>query len=88
MWRAPASSVHSRRAPLRDHDARSGGDLERSLRTWLEHDAKADPAAAALGVHRHTLRSRIAQAGTILGADLSTFPARAELWTLLQTAQD
>jgi len=80
--------AESRLAPLRDHDARSGADLEGSLRVWLEHDAKAEPAAAALGVHRHTLRSRIAQAGTILGADLSTFPARAELWTLLQTARD
>lgn len=80
--------AESRLAPLRDHDARSGGDLERSLRTWLEHDAKADPAAAALGVHRHTLRSRITQAGTLLGSDLSSFPARAELWALLQTARD
>lgn len=80
--------AESRLAPLRDHDARSGGDLEGSLRVWLEHDAKAEPAATALGVHRHTLRSRIAQAGTILGTDLSTFPARAELWTLLQTARD
>ncbi|WP_314422829.1 PucR family transcriptional regulator ligand-binding domain-containing protein [uncultured Microbacterium sp.] len=80
--------AESRLAPLRDHDARTRADLEGSLRVWLEHDAKADPAAAALGVHRHTLRSRIAQAGALLGSDLSTFPARAELWALLQTAQD
>ncbi len=80
--------AESRLAPLRDHDARMGGDLERSLRTWLEHDAKSDPAAAALGVHRHTLRSRITQAGSLLGSDLSSFPARAELWALLQTARD
>ena len=80
--------AESRLAPLRDHDARSGGDLEGSLRVWLEHDARAEPAATALGVHRHTLRSRIAQAGALLGSDLSSFPARAELWTLLQTARD
>jgi purine catabolism regulator len=80
--------AESRLAPIRDHDARSGGDLERSLRVWLEHDAKADPAAAALGVHRHTLRSRISQSGALLGSDQSSFPARAELWTLLQTARD
>ncbi len=80
--------AESRLAPLRDHDARVGGDLERTLRTWLEHDAKAESAAVALGVHRHTLRSRIAQAGMLLGIDLSSFPARAELWTLLQTARD
>lgn len=79
--------AESRLAPLRDYDAR-GGDLEGTLRTWLEHDAKAESAAVALGVHRHTLRSRIAQAGALLGIDLSSFPARAELWTLLQTARD
>lgn len=80
--------AESRLAPLRDHDARTGSELEHSLRTWLEHDARAESAAAALGVHRHTLRSRIAQAGGMLGIDLSSFPARAELWTLLQTARD
>jgi len=80
--------AESRLAPLRDHDARSGSDLEGSLRTWLEHDARADPAAAALGVHRHTLRARITQSGALLGIDLSSFPARAELWALLQTARD
>jgi purine catabolism regulator len=80
--------AESRLAPLREHDARTGSDLEHSLRTWLEHDARAESAAAALGVHRHTLRSRITQAGALLGGDLSSFPARAELWTLLQTARD
>ena len=80
--------AESRLAPVREHDARTGSDLEHSLRTWLEHDARAESAAAALGVHRHTLRSRIAQAGGLLDVDLSTFPARAELWTILQTARD
>lgn len=80
--------AESRLAPLRAHDQRHTGDLEKSLRTWLEHDAKAESAAAALGVHRHTLRSRIAQAGGLLGMDLASFPARAEVWTLLQTARD
>jgi purine catabolism regulator len=80
--------AESRLAPLRAHDAATGGELERTLRTWLEHDAKAESAAAALGVHRHTLRSRIAQAGALLGVDMASFPARAEVWTLLQTARD
>jgi purine catabolism regulator len=80
--------AESRLAPLRAHDRTTAGDLEKSLRTWLEHDAKAESAAAALGVHRHTLRSRITQAGALLGMDLASFPARAEVWTLLQTARD
>lgn len=80
--------AESRLAPLRAHDAGTGSGLEQSLRVWLEHDARAEQAATALGVHRHTLRSRIAQAGTLLDIDLSSFPARAELWALLETARD
>ncbi|WP_424936397.1 MULTISPECIES: PucR family transcriptional regulator [Bacteria] len=75
-------------APLRRHDDREDGDLERTLRVWLEHDARLEPAAATLGIHRHTLRSRIALASGLLGTDLGSFPARAELWAALQTARD
>lgn len=75
--------AESRLAPLRAHAA--GAELEEALRIWLEHGGGA---AAALGVHRHTLRSRIHQAGELLGMDLTSFPARAEVWTLLQTARD
>ena len=80
--------AESRLAPLRQHDAQERTELERSLRVWLEHDTRLEPAAAALGVHRHTLRTRIAQAATILDADLTSFPARAELWATLRTAGD
>ncbi|UWF77153.1 MULTISPECIES: PucR family transcriptional regulator [Microbacterium] len=79
-------AAEARLAPLRRHDEAAGTDLEGALRAWLEHDARLEPAAAALGVHRHTLRSWIAQASGILSADLSGFPARAELWAALQTA--
>lgn len=71
-------------APLRAADP----GLEQALRVWLEHDARIEQAAAALGIHRHTLRARIAQASRLLGRDLSAFPARAELWALLQAAGD
>jgi purine catabolism regulator len=74
--------AQSRLAPLRAADP----DLEHALRVWLENDARFEAAAAALGIHRHTLRSRVAQASRLLGADLSTFPARAELWALLQAS--
>lgn len=80
--------AESRLAPLRRHDGQEGSELERSLRVWLEHDTRLEPAAAALGVHRHTLRTRIAQAAMILDADLTSFPARAELWAALRTAGD
>lgn len=73
-------------APLVDHDAARGTELVTTLRAWLENDARIDAAAAALGVHRHTVRTRIAQAEAVLGTDLSSFPARAELWAALQVS--
>ncbi|GAB3595106.1 PucR family transcriptional regulator [Microbacterium tumbae] len=75
--------AESHLAPLRTH-----AELEPSLRVWLEHDARIEQAAHALGIHRHTLRSRIAQASALLAVDLSTFPARAELWAALQTLRE
>jgi purine catabolism regulator len=58
-----------------------------AVRAWLENDARIDAAASALGVHRHTVRTRIALAERVLGTDLSAFPARAELWAALQVAR-
>ncbi|MFE6736191.1 PucR family transcriptional regulator [Microbacterium sp. NPDC057650] len=75
--------AQSRLAGLREADPA----LEQQLRVWLEHDARVEQAATALGIHRHTLRARIAQASGILQTDLATFPARAELWALLQAAR-
>lgn len=70
--------------PLRAHDAAHGTALVPTLRVWLERDARFDEAADALGVHRHTVRARVAQAARLLGADLAAFPARAEVWAALQ----
>ncbi|CAN7385620.1 PucR family transcriptional regulator ligand-binding domain-containing protein [Microbacterium sp. LjRoot45] len=75
----------ARLAPLREHDA-AGGQLLTTVRTWLENDARIDAAASALGIHRHTVRARVAQAQSLLGVDLSSFPARAELWAALVAA--
>lgn len=77
-------------APLRATDAEQGTQLESALRAWLRHDARFDVAADALGVHRHTVRARVAHAARVLGVDLGSFPARADLWvalTLAETAQ-
>ena len=71
-------------APLVDHDATGRGELIASLRAWLAHNGQWDPAAAALGVHRHTLRHRIAKVGRLLGRDLDAADTRAELWLALR----
>lgn len=70
-------------APLQGHDGTHGTALVATIQTWLEHDARIDETAQALGVHRHTVRARIAQAQQTLGRDLNAFPVRAELWAAL-----
>ena len=50
---------------------------------WLAHHGQWEPAAAQLGVHRHTLRKRVVRAGGLLGRDLDQPGVRAELWLAL-----
>ena len=70
--------------PLLEHDRTGRGDLVVSLRTWLAHHGQWDPSAAALGVHRHTVRNRIRTAGRLLDADLDSASVRSELWLALE----
>jgi len=70
--------------PLVAHDRTGRGDLVNSLRVWLAHHGQWDPAAARLGVHRHTLRQRIDKAQRLLARDLSRPGDRAELWLALE----
>ena len=70
-------------APLIDRDAAEGTALVESLRVWLEENGHIERAAARLGVHRHTMRARIADCGRVLGYDLDSFHARADLWAAL-----
>jgi purine catabolism regulator len=57
-----------------------------SVRVWLSHHGQWEPAAAQLGVHRHTLRKRIRRAGELLDRDLDSPGTRAELWLALHSA--
>ena len=74
-------------APLAEHDAANGTALVATTRAWLEHGGQFDATAQALGVHRHTVRSRVALAERLLGRDLSGFHARADLWAALLAVQ-
>ncbi|MRH88679.1 PucR family transcriptional regulator [Nocardia sp. SYP-A9097] len=65
--------------PLVDYDERHGTDLIASLRAYLEAHGQWETAATALGVHRHTLRSRIAKIESVLGVQLDQALVRAEL---------
>ncbi|MDJ1371153.1 PucR family transcriptional regulator [Gulosibacter molinativorax] len=61
-----------------------GEELMAALRAWYEHNCAWDPAARSLGMHRHSLRSRIATVQEVTGLDLESFSARTELWLALE----
>ncbi|MCP3756145.1 PucR family transcriptional regulator [Streptomyces sp. TBY4] len=59
--------------------------LRDTLRSWLAHHGSWDRSAAALGIHRNTVRQRIARAAALLGdADLDDPDTRMELWFALR----
>ncbi len=69
---------------LIEHDRTGRGDLLVSLRVWLAHLGQWDPAAAELGIHRHTLRNRMNTAADILGRSLDSPGTRSELWLAME----
>ncbi len=71
-------------APLTAHDAEHGTHLVATLRAWLDNDCSHEASARALGVHRHTVRTRLALVERELGRDLVSFATRAELWAALR----
>jgi purine catabolism regulator len=70
-------------APLDSYSRASRTDLVASLRAYLAHNGQWDPAAAELGVHRHTLRYRMRRITELLGRDLESTNTRMELWLAL-----
>lgn len=70
-------------SPLRSHDERHNDRIERSIEVWLRHNGGLAAAADELQIHRHTLRSRIRLASTLLQRDMRSPDTRAELWTAL-----
>ncbi|MFH9068051.1 PucR family transcriptional regulator ligand-binding domain-containing protein [Streptomyces alboflavus] len=78
---APAEAdAHARTllAPLGD-----GGPLPETLRTWLSLHGSWDRTAAALSVHRNTVRQRVTRCATLLDVDLDDPDVRMELWFAL-----
>jgi purine catabolism regulator len=73
---------------LSEHDAAKGADLLRTLRIWMQNECAWDATARELGIHRHTLRNRVQQAGHLLGLDLDVLRDRLELWAALQLSDD
>ncbi len=62
------------------HDADHRSTLVESLRAYIEANGRWAEAAAALNVHRHTLRYRIRKIEELTGRDLADAGDRLELW--------
>lgn len=70
--------------PLTDYDARNDEDLRGTLEEWLRWHGQYSRTATVLGVHRHTVASRIKLASTLLERNLEDAGVRAELWFALE----
>jgi hypothetical protein len=72
--------------PLVAVDRAQDRQLVRTLRTWLSHHGGWEPTAAELGVHRNSVRHRIAQVEKALDVDLADPETRMRLWFALRWA--
>ncbi|MER7172605.1 helix-turn-helix domain-containing protein, partial [Streptomyces mesophilus] len=72
-------------APLRQ--APNGEALTETLRTWLSLHGSWDRTATAQGVHRNTVRQRVARCAALLDTDLDDPDVRMELWFALRVGQ-
>ena len=61
-----------------------GGELERSLEAFIEHNGQWERAARELFCHRHTLRYRIRRIEELTGRDLTRSRDRIEFWLALR----
>ncbi|GAA4151156.1 PucR family transcriptional regulator [Actinomadura keratinilytica] len=73
-------------APIREHDARRGSELEATLRAFLDHDGQWAATAAALHVHVNTLRNRLAKVTELTGRDVTRTADRVDLFLALEAA--
>lgn len=70
--------------PIIDVEQEKGTPLIESLRVFLDHNGSWGEAAAALAVHRHTLRARMDTVERVLGRSLDSAYLRLELSLALQ----
>jgi len=69
---------------LREHDRRRGGELETTLRAFLDHDGHWGATAEALYVHVNTLRNRMARVAELTGRDVGRTADRVDLFLALE----
>ncbi|MGI5460759.1 PucR family transcriptional regulator ligand-binding domain-containing protein [Streptomyces sp. CA-249302] len=76
--------ARARFAPLADASTPGAAVLLETLRTWLAQHGNWDRTAAALELHRNTVRRRIARTAELLAVDLDDLDVRMELWFALR----
>lgn len=83
-----ASRAFAARAlePLLALDRAGDRELVPTVRTWLAHHGGWEATATALGVHRNSVRHRIAQVERALDVDLADPETRMRLWFALRWA--
>ncbi|MGV0990732.1 MAG: PucR family transcriptional regulator [Mycobacterium sp.] len=64
-----------------------GHDLLTTLTAFLENNGHLENAAAALGVHRHTMRNRLGRIIELLGCALDSADTRAQLLLAVRARQ-
>lgn len=74
-------------APLDRYDRDHAGELQASLLSFLQHNARWETASAELYVHRHTLRYRMRKVEELTGRDLSSSFDRMEFWLALRARE-
>lgn len=70
--------------PLRDHDASRGTQLEKTLRSFLEHEGQFSATSDFLYVHVNTLRNRLARISELSGRDVMRLEGRVDLFLALE----
>lgn len=70
--------------PIESGEGAYGGELMRSLETFIEENGQWERAARRLYCHRHTLRYRIRRIEELTGRDLSSARDRIEFWLALR----
>jgi PAS domain S-box-containing protein len=65
--------------PLAEHDSLHGSELVKTLTVYLKASCAAETAAAALHVHRNTLRYRLSKIYQVSGRDLTDPDQRFQL---------
>jgi PucR family transcriptional regulator, purine catabolism regulatory protein len=74
--------------PLDDHDGNSTtAGLVATLEAYLRNNGHVESAAAAIGIHRHTMRNRLAKIRELTNCNLETADSRAEMWLAIKARE-